>query len=101
MGDGRARAGEPRARAGRLGVKTSRPFRVFLVLSGLLALASIGWAWVRWSGQAPEREAWTALRSELEAQGSRIDSLKETLARMDGELERAAVGSTPREEEER
>lgn len=70
-------------------MKTSRQFRVFLVLSGLLALASIGWGWVRWSGQAPERAAWTTLRATLASQGSRIDSLKQTLARKDAELERA------------
>ena len=64
-------------------------FRVFLALTGLLVLATLGWGWMRWQGQAPERAAWASIQRDLESQSARIDSLKAGLARMDGELDRA------------
>ena len=59
---------------------------MFLVLSALLALGSIAWGWVRWRGQAPDRSAWAAVQSDLGARAARIDSLKQIIARMEGEL---------------
>lgn len=59
---------------------------MFFVLSAVLALASIAWGWVRWRGQAPERSAWEAVQSDLGPRGARIDSLKQLIARMEGEL---------------
>jgi hypothetical protein len=75
-------------------VRATRQFRVFLALTGLLALAFVAWGWVRWRGQAPERAAWTAIQSDLGTQSARIDSLKRALAGMDGELDRAKRGLT-------
>jgi hypothetical protein len=70
-------------------VRATRQFRVFLALTGLLALAFVAWGWVRWRGHAPEREAWTAIQADLGTQSARIDSLKRVLAGMDLELDRA------------
>jgi hypothetical protein len=67
----------------------TRQFRVFLALTGLLVLASLGWGWMRWRGHAPERAAWSSIQADLTSQSARIDSLKRGLARMDGELTRA------------
>ena len=68
---------------------------MFLVLSALLALGSIAWGWVRWRGQAPDRSAWAAVQSDLGARAARIDSLKQIIARMEGELaaDKRAIGS--------
>ncbi len=65
-------------------MRTTRQFRVFLVLSAVLALGSIAWGWLRWRGQAPERSAWAAVSEDLEVQSARIDSLKRVLADMEG-----------------
>ena len=70
-------------------MKATRQFRIFLALTGLLALVFAAWGWVRWKGQAPERAAWTAIQSDLGTQSVRIDSLKRALASMDIELDRA------------
>ena len=64
----------------------TRPFRLFLVVSGVLVLGSIGWAWLRWSRAAPERAAWTAVQRDLEIQSARIDSLKWALSHLETEL---------------
>ena len=67
-------------------MRTTRQFRVFLVLSAILALGSIAWGWARWRGQAPERSAWAAVSRDLEVQSARIDSLKQVLADMEGRV---------------
>ncbi|HET6363187.1 MAG TPA: hypothetical protein VFH11_14195 [Gemmatimonadota bacterium] len=76
-------------------MRTTRQFRVFLVLSAILALGWITWGWLRWRGQAPERSAWAAVQSDLGAHSARIDSLKQVIARMERELEvdKRAIGS--------
>jgi predicted nucleic acid-binding Zn-ribbon protein len=55
-------------------------------MTAALVLAFLGWGWVRWRGEAPERAAWASIQRDLEAQSSRIDSLKQRLASMEGEL---------------
>ena len=68
-------------------MRTTCQFRVFLLLTAILALGSMAWGWVRWRGQAPERSAWAAVQSDLGARSARIDSLKQVLARMHASLE--------------
>jgi hypothetical protein len=68
-------------------LRTTRQFRVFLLLTAILALGSMAWGWVRWRGQAPDRAAWAAVRSDLVARSTRIDSLKQVIARMQASLE--------------
>lgn len=67
-------------------MRTTRHFRVFLVLSGALALAFLGWGWIRWRGEAPERAAWASVSRDLAAQSARIDSLEAVLAGQEREL---------------
>jgi hypothetical protein len=69
-------------------VRTTRQFRVFVVLTAMLVLAFLALGWVRWRGQAPEREAWAAIQGEIAVGAIRIDSLKQVLARMDDRLTR-------------
>jgi len=68
-------------------VRTTRQFRVFVVLTAALVIGFMALRWVRWRGQGPEREAWAAVRGEIEAGSTRIDSLKQVLARLDSRLE--------------
>jgi hypothetical protein len=68
-------------------VRITRQLGIFLVLSAILALGSIAWGWVRWRGQAPDRSAWAAVRSDLGAHSARIDSLEQVIARLQSELE--------------
>ena len=76
-------------------MKTTRQFCVFLLAAGLVAVASMVWTWLRWRAQAPERSAWAAVQTDLGMQTTRIDSLEQVLARLDGELDagKRAVGS--------
>jgi uncharacterized membrane protein len=67
-------------------VRTTRQFRVFLLLTAGLTIAFFAWAWLRWHGHAPERSEWASIQYDLEAQSSRIDSLKTILAGMDREV---------------
>jgi predicted nucleic acid-binding Zn-ribbon protein len=67
-------------------VSTTRQFRVFLFLTAALTIAFFAWGWLRWHGQAPERNAWAAVQGDLEAQSARIDSLKLVLSGMDREV---------------
>ncbi|HYO46235.1 MAG TPA: hypothetical protein VEY33_06050 [Gemmatimonadota bacterium] len=67
-------------------MRTTRQFRVFLVLTAALVLAFLAWAWIRWRGDAPERAAWASVERDLEAQSARIDSLKRVLAVMDDQV---------------
>jgi predicted nucleic acid-binding Zn-ribbon protein len=67
-------------------VRTTRQFRVFLVLTAALTLGFLGWAWIGWRGEAPERAAWASVERDLEAQSARIDSLKRALAVMDEQV---------------
>ena len=64
----------------------TQQFRVFLIVSGVAVLVSIGWAWFRWRSAAPERAAWASVQRDLEIQSARIDSLKQVLARMEATL---------------
>ena len=68
-------------------MRTTRQFRVFLFLTAALMLAFLALGWVRWRGQAPEREAWASVQLDLESHSARIDSLKQVLAGMDARLE--------------
>jgi hypothetical protein len=68
-------------------LRTTRQFRVFLALSAIFAAGSIAWGWARWRGQAPERSAWASVSNDLETQSVRIDSLKQVITRMEGELD--------------
>ncbi len=68
-------------------MRTTRQFRVFLVLSGALAIAFLAWGWIRWRGQAPERAAWASVQNDLGGQSARIDSLKRVLAVMDDQVD--------------
>lgn len=76
-------------------MRTTRQFRVFLGLTAILALGLVAWGWVRWRGQAPERSAWAAVQSDLGSQATRIDSLKQLLARMEATIaaDRQAIAS--------
>lgn len=76
-------------------MRSSRQFRVFLLLTAAVVLAFLALGWVRWRGQAPEREAWAAMQGEIEAGTTRIDSLKQLLARLDDRLtgEKRALAS--------
>ena len=56
------------------------------MVSGAAVLVSMGWAWLRWRGAAPERAAWASVQRDLESQSARIDSLKQVLARMEATL---------------
>lgn len=67
-------------------MRTTRQFRVFLVLTAALVLAFLAWAWIRWRGDAPERAAWASVQDDLEVQSARIDSLKRVLAVMDDQV---------------
>lgn len=67
-------------------MRTTRQFRVFLLLTVGVTIAFFAWAWFRWRGHAPERTAWAAVQVDLEAQSARIDSLKQVLAVMDREI---------------
>lgn len=67
-------------------MRTTRQFRVFLLLTAGLTIAFFAWAWLRWHGHAPERSEWASIQYDLEAQSSRIDSLKTILAGMDREV---------------
>ena len=80
-------------------MRTTRQFRVFLLLTAGVAIAFFAWGWLRWRGHAPERTAWAAVQVDLEAQSARIDSLKRVLAVMDRELsgsKRAVSGAGER-----
>lgn len=68
-------------------MRTSRQFRVFLLLTACLVVAALAWGWLRWRGQAPEREAWTSVMDEIEIGGARIDSLKQVLDVLDEQLD--------------
>jgi hypothetical protein len=70
-------------------LKTTRQFRVFLLLTAILALGLVAWAWARWRIEAPQREAWASIQADLGAQSARIDSLKQVLDRMQRELDAA------------
>jgi hypothetical protein len=59
---------------------------VFLVLTGILVAASIGWELVRHGGRSEERATWEALTDTLRTQQGRIDSLEVVLARLDERL---------------
>ena len=76
-------------------MRTTRQFRVFLALTAILALGFVTWGWVRWRGQAPERSAWAAVQDDLGSQATRIDSLKQLLARMETAIDadRQAIAS--------
>ena len=64
----------------------TRQLRLFLIVSGVAVLASMGWAWLRWRGAAPERAAWASVQRDLEIQSARIDSLRWELAHLEAEL---------------
>lgn len=64
----------------------TRQFRLFLIVSGAAVLVSIGWAWLRWRGAAPERAAWASVQRDLEIESARIDSLRWALAHLETEL---------------
>ena len=68
-------------------MRTTRQFRVFLVAAGLLVLASAAWSWLRWRAEAPERSAWAAVQSDLDAQSARIDSVAQLLGRLRSDLD--------------
>lgn len=76
-------------------MRSSRQFRIFLLLTAALVLAFLALGWVRWRGQAPERKAWAAMQSEIEKGSTRIDSLKQALAGLDDRLtgEKRALAS--------
>lgn len=67
-------------------MRTTRQFRVFLLLTAGLTVAFFAWAWLRWHGHGPERTAWASIQDDLGAQSSRIDSLKQILSGMDRRL---------------
>lgn len=67
-------------------MRTTRQFRTFLILTGVVALVFLGRGWIRWRGEAPERAAWASIQDDLGAQSARIDSLKKVLAVMDGQV---------------
>ena len=64
-------------------MRTTREFRVFLVLTTALALAFLAWGWIRWRGEAPERAVWASVQDDLGTRSARIDSLKRVIAVMD------------------
>ena len=64
-------------------MRTTPQFRGFLLLSAVLVLGLVAWAWARWRGAAPDREAWASIQTDLGAQSARIDSLRAFLAVMD------------------
>ena len=70
-------------------MRTTHQFRGFLLLTAGVTIAFFAWAWFRWRGHAPERTAWAAVQVDLEAQSTRIDSLKRVLAVNDRDLSRS------------
>ena len=64
----------------------TRQFRLFLIVSGVAVLVSMGWAWLRWRGAAPERAAWASVQRDLEIESARIDSLRWEIAHLETEL---------------
>jgi hypothetical protein len=67
-------------------VRTTPQFRGFLLLSAVLALGFVLWTWVRWRGEAPDREAWASIQADLGAQSGRIDSLRALLSVMENRV---------------
>lgn len=72
----------------------TRQLRVFLLLSSGFVVALLILGWVRWRSHAPEREAYAAVMGEIETGATRIDSLKQALARLDGRLQRDKAALT-------
>lgn len=72
---------------GRQAVKLGYRLRVFLVLSLLLAAASVAWSVFRWESHAPAREAWERVTSSLRAQKVQIDSLEAAIEAARGRVD--------------
>jgi len=62
-------------------------FRVFLLLTGTLLIATVGWSLWRHASGAEAREAWVEVNRSLDIGRTRIDSLKGAIATLQTEVD--------------
>lgn len=68
-------------------MRISYKLRIFLLLSLLLLVATVGWSVWRYASHAEEREAWERTVHRLRAQKAGIDSLQTLMDDMGEEVE--------------
>jgi len=62
-------------------------FRVFLLLTGTLLIATVGWSLWRHASGAEAREAWVEVNRSLDTGRARIDSLKGVIETLQTEVD--------------